>query len=134
MNMKTEHKYAQVLRWIADGETVEVKRNRGEWVSLPSEISNRILRSIADGNCVSTSEFRLKPRAIAVNGREIVPGEKVDLKKGDGYFIPNLRDPEFYGCSTWDSHAEDLRLLELGLIHLNKENAIAHAKAMLGID
>lgn len=142
--MKTEHKYAQVLRWIADGEDVQAR--------LPgSEVSGEFESLIGNFNAWNYSddwkqcllsgdfgghewEFRLKPRTITVNGREIVAGETSPPKEGTVYFFPMVGGDHLFANETWGGCGFDLRIMGRGLVHLTKENAIAHAKAMLGID
>lgn len=131
--MKTEHKYAQVLRWIADGESIQVKTNRGVlFVDLDESQVQGTLRNIGGGACVEPEDFRLKPRTITVNGREIVAGE-VETPHGK-YFTADPMQYDYFMEYTWTDQDCDSRFLERGLVHLTKENAIAHAKAMLGID
>lgn len=129
--MKQEHKYAQVLRWIADGEEIDVRASGGDWRPLERKndaLNDRILRG------GGSFEFRLKPRTITVNGREIVAGESEAPKLQSEYFLPHVSKGNRYAAEIWDASEFDLRVLNDGLVHLTKENAIAHAKAMLGID
>jgi len=65
---KTEHPYAQVLRWIADGETVECCYGEGG-VYGPCETEG-LLGNIARGAAVKPNFFRPKPRTININGHE----------------------------------------------------------------
>lgn len=135
MTTKTEHKYAQVLRWIADGEEVQGKITAGSWADLQNfseEHSTAILKG--DPHPFSNYEFRLKPRTITVNGREIVEPERKALEDDQAYWVPSIAREELQSQANWAGDAFDLRCLERGLVHLTKENAIAHAKAMLGID
>lgn len=79
--MKKEHPHAQVLRWIADGETVQSKCKISErWLNL-SELNAGVLVSVLQGD--PTREFRIKPRTITVGDREI----EAPIKSGPGYFI-----------------------------------------------
>lgn len=144
MTTKTEHKYAQVLRWIADGEDVQAR--------LPgSEVSREFESLIGNFNewnysddwkqCLLSGdfgghewEFRLKPRTITVNGREIVAGSEVEPEWGITYYLPVPHQEGMYGWEKWTNNDFDRRTFSRGLVHLTKENAIAHAKAMLGID
>lgn len=82
----------------------------------------------------SEYEFRLKPRTITVNGREIVEGETVQPEHGKTYYMPITHTEEMYGWETWKSQDWHICVFQRGLVHLTKENAIAHAKAMLGIE
>lgn len=132
--MKTEHKYAQVLRWIADGESIQVKTNRGVFVDLDESQVQGTLRNIGGGLCVEPEDFRLKPRTITVNGREIVAGEREALQPAESYFVADPTAYEYFVSYCWSAHPVNLDHLARGLVHLTKENAIAHAKAMLDID
>ena len=65
---------ADALRALADGETVEVKRiNDNEW--QPAQIFGVSVFTDSE-----TTSFRLKPRAISINGIE-VPAQHLSLKK-----------------------------------------------------
>lgn len=67
--MATEHKYAQVLRWIADGKTVQIRWGVDlRWVALENRneiVNDEILRGAGD------YEFRLKPRTVKIGSREV---------------------------------------------------------------
>lgn len=126
--MKTEHKYAQVLRWIADGETFQCVTTEG-YLDCDSGF---VIRLIASGNSAPPDKFRLKPRTITVNGREIVAGE--DSPPTGEFFFTDIESVDCFGSTVWGGTRLDKLRLERGLVHLTKENAIAHAKAMLGID
>lgn len=76
---------------------------------------------------------QLKPKTIMVNGFE-VPEPLSLISKGETYSIPAI-DSE-YLCSTtnWYDGTDDIMFMERGMCHSTPEAAIAHAKAMLGID
>ena len=105
-----------------DGETIQYQGSGGEW---EDKLSGKLF---ADGS------YRIKPKTINVNGFEIVAGEKSSLSKGDLYFVPCPRKMVRFVSSEWLETSYDERILKDGLVHLTVENAIAHAKAMLGID
>lgn len=82
-------------------------------------------------------DYKIKPKTITVNGFEILAPVRVELNDNEYYYIPsptNFNKDVFSECFVWDSDNSDKMFLERGLIHLTKENATAHAKAMLGID
>lgn len=72
-------------------------------------------------------------RKIMIGDVEIDAPEAVDLKHGDEYFLPDASMPEFYSESRWANDHYDSTRLNRGQIHLNKEAAIAHAKALIGV-
>ncbi len=78
--MKKEHTHAQVLRWIADGENVEVDAER--WTTLGLR-PDQFLISLIRGGLSSSWQFRIKPKTIHIGDREI----EAPIKSGPGYFI-----------------------------------------------
>lgn len=82
--MKKEHPHAQVLRWIADGESVQfrLKAEDSEWNSM-EVMSYTRLGCLAQGHAFAGCEFRIKPKTIRVGDREI----EAPIKSGPGYFI-----------------------------------------------
>lgn len=131
--MKTEHKYAQMWRWLADGETI-IGSFKGSTESIfPENFSSASLAHAAAGE--DGWEFRLKPRTITVNGREVQAGESEWPENRSEYWFPSFHQSEMVDSARWDTADEmDRQLFERGLVHLTKEAAIAHAKAMLNID
>lgn len=81
--MKKEHPHAQVLRWIADGENVEVKTSgRAPWIEVFG-LNNNCLAILIAPPEPCEFEFRIKPKTITVGDREI----EAPIKSGPGYFI-----------------------------------------------
>ena len=79
--MKKEHKYAQALRWLADGERVEVQWGTDPyWYSLKDRnevVNDEIMRGYAD------YRFRIKPKTIPIGDREI----EAPVMSGPGHFV-----------------------------------------------
>lgn len=87
-------------------------------------------------NCGQPSSFDLfmKPKTHIVNGFEVPEPAKTPPKGFENYFVPSIQDDCFYFVYIWTGDPTDKKCLERGLVFLNKEDAIANAKAMLGID
>lgn len=79
-------------------------------------------------------KYSRAPKTITVNGFEVPAPEKVALKIGTEYFIPFTGYETLAESCHWDNHLWDNLRLARGTIYLNKDHAIARAKAMLGID
>ena len=81
-------------------------------------------------------EASFKPiiKAIKVNGFDVPAPMSEAPMIGDEYFTPQTGYEVFYCANKWRSDGYDHRFLSRGLVHLTKSAAIAHAKAMLGID
>lgn len=80
------------------------------------------------------TEYRIKPKTIKVNGFDVPEPVRNPLNKGDMYYMPNTYSERFYRKFTWMNDMDDKRSLERNLIHMTEKAAVAHAKAMLGID
>lgn len=64
--MKTEHKYAQVLRWIADGEQVQWQSSNGQWLD---ESAEGVLQEILSDKFI-VDRYRIKPKTIMIGDVE----------------------------------------------------------------
>ena len=79
-------------------------------------------------------KFRLKPKTILINGNECpAPILWDSLPDGTEFWIadPTRHDGEYTRYLVWDGQSCDVQHLERGLVHLSKENAVAHAKAII---
>lgn len=130
-----QHPHAEILRAIADGEPLENFEIRGsdsDWQSW---------QSLANGwmDWLYNPEdwyLRRKQKTIVVNGFEVPEPVREPLEKGQMYWMPLLHSTDyvmFVNCTGGATVLEQLAL-KRGFLHLTKEAAVAHAKAMLGID
>lgn len=97
--MKKEHPHAQVLRWIADGETVQAQFNGdGVWQSMNS-LNDHVLADLLTGE-TTRREFRIKPKTIRIGYREI----EAPVMSGPGYYITDHGDVfHWFGEATLDA-------------------------------
>lgn len=124
--MKQEHKYAQVLRWIADGEEVQHFR-LGQWRHVTAEL---LLSMIAGGVHEDLANFRVKPNTVMCNGVEVPAPESVAPAVGTIYFVPDARFPDTPDAAVWRDSALDKSRLEATLVYLDVDTCIARAEAM----
>jgi hypothetical protein len=126
------HPHAEVLRAIADGVPLsEFEASPTNGWGDASDLYHRI------GDMVRFPEkwqIRRKPQYIMVNGFKVPKPLDVMPKRDDDYYGPCFDNREFYESYSWASDSVDDRLFARKVIHATKEAAIAHAKAMLGID
>jgi len=71
---------------------------------------------------------------ITVNGFKVPKPMSKEPAEGSEYFFPVLTAADFAGVDRWQGDNFDDRWLYRNICHTTKEAAIAHAKAMLGID
>jgi hypothetical protein len=77
------------------------------------------------------------PETRIINGFEVPAPETDPLDHDATYYTPNILRSCLYDSTAWDDEDDtgsDSRWLSRGLVFLRKEDAIATAKAMLGID
>lgn len=90
-----EHKYAQVLRWIADGKTVQWQDSNGV---LHDQDPNQALKEIAYRDW-HPDRYRLAPDTITINGIEIeapfapAPGQECWAFNMQGHVTAYLYSP-----------------------------------------
>lgn len=73
------------------------------------------------------------PKTRIINGFEVPAPEVEELELGCSYFAPYIHSDKYLARLTWNGDDCDMRSLKRGLVFLSKEDAIANAKAMLGI-
>lgn len=121
-----EHPQAHILRAIAEGKTIEMRRKTSdtdnEWW-----VSNIVLQYLDDAD----REFRIKPETLLINGHEVPAPVREPLEYEIGYYVPCVSNKQRFAIFSWSGSGDDLRLLALGLIHLTPEAAIAHTEAQL---
>lgn len=121
-----EHKYAQVLRWIADGKDVQARMLKAEYANFPGDFSMTSSESVLLGE--SGWEFRIKPRTIMIGDVEceapvvLTSAEEVlDLPCPHYFFTMN---GEVFSAEDRTEFAV-LTISRNGFLYASKEAAIA---------
>jgi hypothetical protein len=78
--------------------------------------------------------YRIKPATRVINGFEVPEPVREALKYSRKYFYPSFESIAFFETRNWNDCSSDRTFLYRGLVFLNAYDAIATAKAMLGID
>lgn len=125
----------EALQALIDGKDVEYRQvdriGSAKWEDLNDSES---IYALTD---TEKYELRLKPKPqeMVTIGDTSFPKPCMDeLKDGQIYYIADLGDLRLYSEFTYNGDygdSVDRRLLKRGLVHLTKENAIAHAKALI---
>lgn len=76
-------------------------------------------------------EYHRKPRTININGVEVPEPEKEFLEEGKKYWLAIPTDLDLARKIIWKGDKYDLLWLERGFIHRTKEDAVAHAEALI---
>jgi hypothetical protein len=125
-----EHPHAWVLRAIADGAAISDFEVYREHHTLEWENASEWFWMLSP----SDWQVRRKQKTIKVNGFDVPEPVRHSLEYDTSYFSVSVSNVGFSTKFQWENDPLDKLWLSRGLIHLTEENAIAHAKAMLGID
>lgn len=79
----------------------------------------------------TADEYRIKPKTIRIGEIDVPEPVRVALKRGDIYFVSQLTPTRISEEFSWADDPTDKRLLSRGLIHLTREAAELHAKALI---
>lgn len=124
-----KHIHADLMIQYAKDAT-ETDKPWDRW-EIYSEVNDRWEHLKCQAFFTENYQYRRKPDVIKINGFEVPAPLKVAPKIGTAYSYANPSLEDFHITYTWDNDDFDKRLLQKGLIHLTKEAAIAHAKALL---
>lgn len=80
------------------------------------------------------ASYRRKPQTITVNGFTVPKPLWATPARLANYYLACPSHQDYCVSYDWTNTSYEKLLLERGLIHATQEAAIAHAKAMLGID
>lgn len=89
---------------------------------LIAPLSNLCLRNPMD--------WKIKPKTININGFEVPEPIRKPLSFKEVYYIAVLTENLYY-CQEWADSTKDMKNLKAGIVHLTKEAAEIHAKALL---
>ena len=145
-NIEEEHNiYLRPLAWL--GEDPVYKGDVIYPMYPPEFVADKIscgrLYSVSgsyipmDGDKLQSPElFSLTPviKTISVNGFEVPAPITCPPEMEADYYVADIMDKEYYRLWMWCDDFIDKLALERGLAHPTKEAAVAHAKAILGID
>lgn len=126
--MKTPQQHAQEILPLvtaqASGEVIQVYvEQNGKWYDCKEPTA------FVDG-----CKYRIKPKTILVNGFEVPEPMMVKPDDGAVYYIVDPTLEIFANKFVWHDEERESKWLSRGICHTTKEAAIAHAKAMLGIN
>lgn len=79
-----------------------------------------------------SAAFRLKPMLVIGDQMVPMPERKFPTERTT-YYTPNPHGDSYYSQYSWWDAQTDQLWLERGLVHLNKEAAIAHGEALVAL-
>lgn len=107
-----------------------IVRDYAETIMVSWSQQGRFISSKSDNDIIG-----MYPKTRIINGFEVPAPEAQAPEEGNTYHFPILHTIDLYGTDKW--YRDEIwheRYLKRGLVFLTEEDAIANAKAMLGID
>lgn len=117
--------HRQVLEWMLAGKTVQGYYESAErwqdvgYISIFYYLHHDSLR------------FRLKPETIKIGDIEVPKPESEAPKEDADYYMPDMGYESLVFIANWANDDLDHKRLKTGCLHLTKEAAIQHAKALI---
>lgn len=120
--MSTRHKHADLIKSWLDGHDVQYRHK--------DQTSWRNVGYVSDFAFPDGYEFRLKPETFPIGEWEApIPVSHIP-PVGTKYYTPDLLASGFVYQYTWRGDAIDERALLRGFLHLTKEAAFQHGRAL----
>ena len=115
----------EVLQALIDGQEVEYHNCIGGWRNL---LLNTSCISLLTNKSV---QFRLAQETITVGDVSFPKPYQGQMEQHQIYYYAIMDFTSLFDSKVWENDTADLSLMKKGLVHLTKENAIAHAKALI---
>lgn len=118
----------EVVQTLLDGGYIEFKFKKSPdeyWRDFDD--SKYSVADLLDGEYV----FRLAPERITIGDISFPKAVSEPLSDNTLFYVPDVSNNDLYMRLIWNNHSDCKRYLQLGLVHLSKENAIAHAIALV---
>ena len=117
----------------ADGDRLFGSLQDGSWMSW-CESGEYYGTDYGTGRISDYDIIGMYQETRIINGFEVPMPETEEPKYGTRYYLASLDKKLLYSYVIWDGRGRAKLWLERGLVFLSREDAIANAKAMLGID
>lgn len=126
--IKMKHRHAELMMQYAR-DALETNKPWERWEFYDS--FHEWVEMSKDSAFLESREYRRKPKTININGFKVPEPIKEPLEIGDKYYIPGIIWEDEYKMFTWGDDRYDHKYLAVGFIHLDRESATLHYKALL---
>lgn len=116
----------EVLQALLDGKQILWKYKHAEKWNLLDDYDITFKDILCD-----KVEFSLVPEMITIGDVSFPKPENEKPELTTEYYMPCLNSEAFYTRYFWEDCEVDQRFLRIGILHLTRENAVAHAKALI---
>ena len=131
MTMKTKHKHADVMLEYAK----DARESDTPWINWEymNEISNEWQPLSCNPTWNHTVIYRRKVKTIRIGEYDVPEPLRVKPNMAETYYIVRFSMVNDVCSSSWINDDIDNKLLSKGLVHLTREAAILHAKALISL-
>jgi hypothetical protein len=129
VEQSTGHPHADLMAQYAEDAKVTDKPWE-LWQHMSSDIWYNL---VSNPTWCTNTQYRRKPKTIKIGEFDVPAPETEKPVEKTKYYCPCLTSENNFSSSRWYNTSIDKEWLERGLIHLNKEAAITHAKALFSL-
>lgn len=117
-----KHKNHEFITAFINGESVQYMFASGDWMDVKNlrELDYEV-------------PYRMKPKTKNINGFEVPMPMDKEPEKHSTYYYPELTNPALFMYNRYATDW-DKKNFDRGICFLTRKDAVATAKAMLGID
>ena len=126
--MNIEHKYADVLRWVAEGKHVECRvHSNNPWARWPNDFSDEQIALVVQG--LGVYEFRVAPETVLIGEYECeAPVLKPSPRQNVWHYSPGTKE---VSCFPYvETIPWMVNLANSGMLFPSKESALKANKAI----
>lgn len=125
----TQHPYADILRAIADGHSIQWANAAGEWHNQDARM---VLDEVRDAD-FPPDRYRIKPRTIRIGEFDVPEPLRVAPAVGALYWAVQFANDAGTGEYEWADDEVDSALLGRGMCHPTREAAEQHSEALVAL-
>ncbi|CDG86383.1 hypothetical protein [Xenorhabdus bovienii] len=114
-------------------EMAQLKAEWWEYFEVLHDDADRWLSLAGEFYFDPDKEYRLKPRTIRIGSVDVPEPVREPLEEGQDYYFLDLGGESYYDETFWLGDLDDVDRLNRCLIHLDRESAVMHAKALLSL-
>jgi len=125
-----KHKHAELMMEYAK-DAMETDMPWLRWEKKIMGIDDEFVGCGGNPSWSDYSKYRRKPRTININGYKVPEPYRGEMKDGDPYYGVSLNSNSECVSEVWYDECYCNRAMLNGLVHLNKDAAMAHTRDLL---
>ena len=120
----TRHKHADLMIALANDKTLKIQFYSS---------FDHTWKDVSTPTWLEYTEYRIKPKTMKIGYFAVNEPEQDAPEHNTVYYFPSLGGERKYFDTVWCGSDFDYQMLKWNLVHLNKEDAIQHTKALIHV-